>query len=195
MQRNEHPGIEPGSSATVGIIPPKKGNCFRMKHLYVLIVCTILPWNNTCFAQAPDSAKIVKSLVKCWRALSHEYSTIYGLEEDEVARYSKQKICFSTDSIVLYNGPLYTPKYAVKKVNAEDFAKNNFDVSKERLGILKDSVFEITISTLTKPSPKGIVHKMTDIIAYDGTCIYVVNDGVIFKLYDSEAKKEARGSN
>jgi hypothetical protein len=156
---------------------------------------SVLSWNNTCSAQATDSAKILKSLMKCWRALSHEYSTIYGLDEEEIKTYSKQKVCFTRDSLTLYYGSLYTPKYSVKKVNAENYAKDNFDCTKSRLGMLTDSVYEITISSISKSSRNGTPHKMTDVIAFDGDCIYVVKDGVIFKLFDSDAKKESRGAN
>ena len=165
------------------------------RHLYALAILSVLPWTNTCTAQATDSVKIVQSLLKCWRAIGHEYSTIYGLEEEEVKNYMKQKICFAKDSMSLYNGVLYAPRYAVKKVNAENFAKDNFDCTKQKLGVLKDSIYEITISSISKSQQNGKTHKMTDVIAFDGDCIYVVNDGVIFKLFDSEAKKEARSSN
>jgi hypothetical protein len=36
---------------------------------------------------------------------------------------------------------------------------------------------------------------MTDVIAFDGYCIYVVVDGVIFKLFDADAKVQPRASN
>jgi hypothetical protein len=165
------------------------------RHLYALVILPVILWNNTCAAQTADSAKIVSSLIKCWRAVSHEYSTIYGLEEDEIKSYSQQKVCFTRDSATMYYGPLYAPKYSVRKVNAEDFAKNNFDCSKAKLGMLKDSVYEITISSIARSPQNGTTHKMTDVIAFDGDCIYIVKDGVIFKLYDSEAKKGARNSN
>ena len=165
------------------------------RYLYALAILSVLQWNSSCNAQETDSAKVIKTLCKCWRALSHEYSTIYGLEEEEIKVYSKQKVCFNLDSLTMYYGTLYAPKYFVKKVNAETFAKDNFDVAKGRLGIIKDSVYEITINTVTKPLQNGKTHKMTDVIAFDGDCIYVVKDGVIFKLFDSEAKKEARGAN
>ena len=173
-----------------------KDNYFRIKRrLYTLAILFVLPWNNTCFAQAPDSTKIVNSLFKCWRAISHEYSTIYGLEEEEIKNYSKQKVCFTHDSITMYYGALYTPKYSVKKVNAENFAKNNFDCPKEKLGMIKDSVYEITISSVNRSTQNGTAHKMTDVIAFDGDFIYIVKDGVIFKLYDSNYINGARSSN
>ncbi len=165
------------------------------RYLFAAAILSVLPWNTACHAQETDSAKVVKTLLKCWRALSHEYSTIYGLEEEEIKTYSKQKVCFSRDSLTIYYGTLYSPKYSVKKVNAENYAKDNFDVTKGRLGITRDSVYEITINSVTRPLPNGTTHKMTDVIAFDGDCIYVVKDGVIFKLFDSEAKKEARGAN
>ncbi len=165
------------------------------RYLFAAAILSVLPWNTACHAQEADSAKVVKTLLKCWRALSHEYSTIYGLEEEEIKTYSKQKVCFSRDSLTIYYGTLYSPKYSVKKVNAENYAKDNFDVTKGRLGITRDSVYEITINSVTRPLPNGTTHKMTDVIAFDGDCIYVVKDGVIFKLFDSEAKKEARGAN
>ena len=164
-------------------------------YLYTFAILSVLPWNNTCSAQTIDSTKIVSSLTKCWRAVSHEYSTIYGLEEEEIKRYARQKVCFTRDSVTMYYGALYAPKYSIKKVDAENFAKNNFDCDKQRLGMFVDSVFEITISSITKSSQNGAGHKMTDVIAFDGDCIYIVKDGVIFKLYDSEAKKGTRASN
>jgi hypothetical protein len=165
------------------------------RYLYAFVILAVLPGNNTCSAQATDSTKVVTSLLRCWRAISHEYSTIYGLEEDEIKAYSGQKICFSTDSITMYDGALYSPEYGIKKVNAENFAKDNFDCSKVKLGMRTDSVFEITISSMNKPAQNGIAHKMTNIIAFDGDCIYVVKDGVVFKLFDSDAKKDVRGAN
>ncbi len=165
------------------------------RHLYTLAILSVLLWNGTCSAQATDTTKTINSLFMCWRAISHEYSAIYGLEEEEIKNYSKQKVCFSRDSAIMYYGALYAPKYSVKKVNAEDFAKNNFDCSKIKLGIMKDSVYEITISSVTRPSQNGAVHKMTDVIAFDGDYVYIVKDGVIFKLYDSNYKAAPRSSN
>ena len=165
------------------------------RYLFILAIAFVIQGNNTCSAQVADSTAIVDSLEKCWRALSHEYSTIYGLEEEEIKRYSKQKVCLTRDSVSMYLGVSYTPKYLIKKVNAEDYAKNNFGCSRQRLGISADSVFEITISSVTKPTKKEPAYKMTDVIAFDGYCIYVVVDGVIFKLFDADAKIQPRSSN
>ena len=151
--------------------------------------------NNTCYAQAADSTKIVNTLFKCWRAISHKYSAIYGLEEEEIKIYSKQLVCFNSDSVIMYYGALYAPKYSIKKVNAENFAKNNFDCTKDKLGMIKDSLYEITILSINRSSRNGTSHKMTDVIAFDGDFIYIVKDGIIFKLYDSNYRNEARSSN
>lgn len=166
-----------------------------IKHRCILAILFVLPFHNTCSAQVADSTAIVDSLHKCWRAIGHEYSTIYGLEEEEIKNYLKQKICLTKDSVSMYLGVSYTPKYSIKKVNAENYAKNNFDCSKQRLGISADSVYEITISSVTKPTKKDPAYKMTDVIAFDGYCIYVVVDGVIFKLFDADAKVQPRASN
>lgn len=161
------------------------------RYLYLLaFLCSA-----TCSAQVTDSAAIVKSLSKCWRVLSHEYSTIYGLELDEIKRLSKQRICFKNDSASMFHGILYEPKYSAKKVNAELYAKNNFDCTKQKLGISVDSAYEVTISSVTKQTDTEPVHRMTDIIIYDGLCIYVVVDGVIFKMFDADAKVQGRSSN
>jgi len=165
------------------------------RYLSLLAILLVVPYTNTCSAQVVDSTNVVNSLTRCWRAFSHEYSTIYGLEEDEINRYSKQKVCFTRDSVSMYHGILFAPKYSIKKVNAENYAKNNFDCSKRKLGIVTDSVFEITISSVTKSPKDKIVHKMTDVVAFDGECIYIVADGVIFKLLDAEAKAQPRSSN
>lgn len=165
------------------------------RYLLTLAVFVVWPSAERCCAQATDTVKIIRTLNKCWRAISHEYATIYGLEEDEIKSYSRQKLCFSRDSVVMYDGALYDPKYSIKKVNAELFAKDNFDCTKERLGMSRDSVYEITIASVSKSPETGKQHKMKDIIAFDGDCIYVVKDGVIFKLFDSEAKNEARSGN
>lgn len=161
------------------------------RYLYLLAIL----YATTGSAQVTDSAVIVKSLTKCWRVLSHEYSTIYGLEVDEIKQLSKQRICFRKDSVSMLNSILYAPRYAAKKVNAELYAKNNFDCSKQKLGITVDSAFEVTISSVTKPTETEPTHKMTDVIIYDGLCIYVVVDGVIFKLFDADAKIQGRSSN
>ena len=165
------------------------------RYLCVLAILPSILWNNSCAAQEIDTTKIFNSLFKCWRAVSHEYAPIYGLEEEEIKRYSRQRVCFARDTITMYYGALYAPKYAIKKVNAENFAKNNFDCTKDRLGMLKDSVYEINISSIAKSPQNGTVHKMTDIIAFDGDCLYIVKDGVIFKLYDADAKASSRNSN
>ncbi len=165
------------------------------RYLFALAILSVISGNYTCSAQATDSAKIISTLNKCWRAISHEYSSIYGLEEEEIKSYSKQKVCFTRDSITMYYGAIYAPKYAIKKVNAENYAKNNFDCSKVRLGMLSDSVYEITISSISNLLQNKTTHKMTDVIAFDGDCIYIVKDGVIFKLFDGDAKKESRGAN
>lgn len=166
----------------------------RIYHCF-LAIFSVLPLNNTCTAQAIDSTKIANSLIKCWRATSHEYSTIYGLDEEEIKSYTRQKVCYRKDSVTNYYGTFYDPRYSFKKVNAENYAKDNFDCDKDKLGMVADSVYEITISSFTKASQSEPVHKMTDIIAFDGYFIYVVKDGVIFKLYDADAKVQGRSSN
>jgi hypothetical protein len=60
---------------------------------------------------------------------------------------------------------------------------------------MTDSMYEVTISSITKPSNDGKVKKMTDVLAFDGECIYVVVDGVIFKLLDADSKVQPRSSN
>jgi hypothetical protein len=165
------------------------------RYLCILTIAAILPWDNACSAQAVDSAKVINTLNTCWRAISHEFASIYGLEEEEIKRYTKQQICFTKDSITMYSGVLYAPTYSIKKVNAENYTKENFDCSKQRLYIYSDSVFEVTISSVTKPSEKGTVHKMTNVIVFDEDCIYVVVDGVIFKLFNASRKVERRSAN
>jgi hypothetical protein len=157
-------------------------------------ILLVLCCSNTCSAQMVDSNKIITSLTRCWRAFSHEYATIYGLDEEEIKRYSKQKVCFTRDSVSLYYSTTYAPKYTIKKVKADDYARTNFDFEKQKMGIIADSVFEVTISSLSKPSKGGAVHKMTDIIAFDGACTYIVVDGVIFKLIDADSKVQPRSS-
>jgi len=192
----KNPTTEQYSANAGSCRPPSKRRHFQVRHpLYLLAILSLLACCNTCSAQVADSAKIINSLARCWRAIGHEYSTIYGLEEEDIKRYSKKKVCFTRDSISMYYGVLYTPKYSVKKVNAENYARDNFDCSKQKLAILNDSVFEITISSVTKPSNDGTVHKMTDVIAFDEDFIYVVVDGVIFKLFDAGRKIEGRASN
>jgi len=165
------------------------------RSIYIAALLSVWCTSSTCTAQSVDSAKVVNSVLKCWRSISHEYATIYGLEEDEIKKYARQKVCFTKDSVVMYYGPLYSPRFSVKKVNAEDYAKNNFDCSKERLGMLRDSVYEITISSISRSAHNGAAHKMTDVVVFDGDCMYIVQDGVIFKLFDNDAKKESRGAN
>jgi len=166
-----------------------------MRYLYTLaIVMSLLPCHRSA-AQQVDTATIYKTLFKCWHSVSHEYSTIYGLEEDEIKNYAKQKVCLSRDGVELYSGPLLTPQYLIKKVNAESFAKDNFDCSKIKLGMIVDSVYEITISSMAKSAKTGALHKMTDVVAFDGNFLYVVKDGVIFKLYDANNTYTPRSSN
>ena len=161
----------------------------------VLAMLLVLLCTDNCSAQAADSTKVVNALTKCWRAFSHEYSIIYGLEEEDIDRYSKQRVCFTSDSISTYQGTLYTPKYAIRKVHAESYAKSNFDCGKRKLGIVADSVFEITISSVTKPAKDGKVYKMTNVVAFDGECTYMVVDGVIFKMVDADSKVRPSSAN
>ena len=165
------------------------------KHLYALAIALISLCGSSCSAQQADTAKVITTLFQCWHAVSHAYSSIYGLEENEIKNYAKQRVCFSTDSISLYSGTVYTPVYSLRKVNAENFAQDNFDCGKDKLGMLADSLYEIKISSLTKSPQNGSVHKMTDIISFDGQFVYVVQDGVIFKLYNHDAPSNARSSN
>jgi len=165
-----------------------------MNRYLCLLTILLIVTCNTCAAQAADSARTVRSLARCWRVISHEYANIYGLEEEEIQQYKKQKVCLSADSIVIFHGASYTPKYSVKKVSAEEYARNNFDCEKRKLGISIDSVQEITISSISKPAKDGKTHKMTDIILFDGDCIYVVADGVIFRMFDADAKVVPRSS-
>lgn len=164
-----------------------------MKQLLLCALLGILP--AACQAQASDSATVVASISKCWRVFSHEYSKIYGLEEAEIKQFSKQKLCIMQDSIRSFYGMRFTPTYAVKKVNTENYAKSNFDCDKRKLGIRKDSVYEVTIQTKTLPDAKGKTYKMTDIITFDGESVYVMLDGVIFKLLDADAKVWTSASN
>ena len=165
------------------------------RYLFGVAILSVLTWGNTCSAQASDSTKIVDSVNKCWRSIGREYMTIYGLDEAEIKKYYKQKVCLARDSVILYYGVRYSPKYSVKKVNAEIFAKENFDCTKDKLSMVTDSVYEITISSFTKPTDLEFAHKMTDVIAFDGYFIYIANDGVIFKLVDADAKALSRGGN
>jgi hypothetical protein len=95
----------------------------------------------------------------------------------------------------MYSGPLYEPKFSVKKVNAEHFAKTKFDCTKDKLGMSVDSVYAVTISSVSRSVQNGSTHKMTDIVAFDGYCLFIVKDGVIFKLFDNDAKPAGRSSN
>jgi hypothetical protein len=165
------------------------------RYLLALTFLSVVPLNNPCAAQGVDSARIVAALTRCWRTISHEYSTIYGLEDEEVKQYIKQRVCIGRDSMNMFTGTLYAPKFSFRKVNAEEYSKSNFDCSKQKLDIFADSVFEVTISSLSKPPGNQAAHKMTDIIAFDEDCIYVVVDGVIFKMFDADKKIEGRSSN
>lgn len=165
------------------------------KCLLVLMLLVGVPRANTCSAQVSDSTQVIGALTKCWKVFSHEYTNIYGLEEEEIKRYTKQRICFTPDSASMYLGVVFAPKYSIKKVQAENYSKANFDCPKRKLGILTDSVYEITMSSLSKPSKDGTVHKMTDVIVYDGECIFVVVDGVIFRMFDANSKVRASSAN
>ncbi len=162
---------------------------------YVTAILFLLHLSGACSAQAVDSNEVFQSLFKCWRSVSHEYSLIYGLEEEEIKVLAKQKICFSRDSINTYEGDAYAPLYQIRKVNAESYAKDNFDCAKVKLGIIKDTVYEITISAYSKPNKSGDIHQKTEIIAYDGYFLYIVKDGVIFKMIDYNFKATPRGAN
>lgn len=162
---------------------------------YTLILLAILATGSNCKAQTTDSAQVIGALNKCWRQLSHVFSPIYGLDEKEVVQYAKRRLCFTRDSISLYYGVQYTPTYKVKRVEAETYARMNFDCGKQKLDINADSVYQIVISSYTKPDKEGKTFRMTDILAFDGYCLYAVADGVIFKLFDANAKVEGRSSN
>lgn len=164
-----------------------------MKHLLLCTLLGILP--AACHAQVSDSATVVAAISKCWRVFSHEYSKIYGLEETEIKEFSKQKLCIMQDSVRSFYGMRYTPTYAVKKVNTENYAKSNFDCDKRKLGIRKDSVYEVTILSLTPPDAKGKRYKMTDVLTFDGESVYMMLDGVIFKMLDANAKVWTSASN
>lgn len=161
---------------------------------YALIALLLALSTHPCHSQPVDTAAVYKRLFKCWRSVTHEYSNIYGLEEDEIKNYARQKICFTRNGIELYDGVRATPDLAIKKVDAELFATENFDVPKVKLGMISDSLYKITI-TSTRTAADGTPHKMTDIIAFDGDFVYVTKDGVIFKLFDSENKVSGRNSN
>ncbi len=162
---------------------------------YTLAFCSMFLLAHSCTAQQVDTTNVVNSLLKCWHAVSHEYSTIYGLDEDEIKNYSQQKVCFTRDTITMYYGAVYAPHFSIRKVNAESYARDNFDCGKVKLGMITDSVYEITISSMVKSSKNGALHKMTDVVAFDGDFLYMVKDGVIFKLYDSNSKNNPRNSN
>lgn len=166
-----------------------------MKKHFLLSAILGLLLATACRGQAVDSPAVISSITKCWRVFSHEYSNIYGLEETEIKQYSKQKLCITSDSVRSFYGTRLTPTYRVKKVNTEDYAKSNFDCDKRKLGIRKDSVYEVTIHSYTKPDKDGRSRKMTDVLAFDGECIYVMLDGVIFKMLDADAKVWTSASN
>jgi|GEM_PF-6372501 len=164
------------------------------KYFYVLLSLFFFPRENTCFAQVADQAQVVRSITRCWRVIGHEVSPIYGLEEEEIKSYSKQKICFTADSVRMFNSVLHTPKYAIRKVNAEDYAKINFECSKKALAIMTDSVYEITITSVTRPAEAGGFYTLTNVIAFDDDFLYIVVDGVIFKLFATDRKIEVKGA-
>ena len=164
------------------------------KYLYVLLSLLFFPRANTCSAQVADQAQVVRSITRCWRVIGHEVAPIYGLEEEEIKSYSKQKICITADSVRMFNSVLHTPKYAIRKVNAEDYAKTNFECSKKALAIMTDSVYEITITSVTRPSEDGGAYTLTNVIAFDDDFLYVVVDGVIFKLFATDRKIEVKGA-
>jgi hypothetical protein len=178
-----------------GIIQLRFALKLLRRYLSVFTILLVSAYTNNCSAQVADSARIINSLARCWRVFSHDYAAIYGLEEEEISRYSKQKVCFTGDSVKLFYGVSYAPRYSIKKVNADDYSKNNFDCPKRKLGIVADSIFEIMISSVSKPSKNGTLHKMTNVVAFDGECTYLVADGVIFKMLDADAKKQPRASN
>ena len=162
---------------------------------YLAPILFLLLGSTACCAQSADSTEVFQSLFKCWRSVSHEYSQIYGLEEEEIKALTKQKLCFSRDSISTFEGASFTPLYQIHKVNAENYAHENFDCAKVKLGIIKDTVYEITISSYSRPNKDGDIHKMTEVVVYDGYFLYIVKDGVIFKMIDYNFKATARGAN
>ncbi len=162
---------------------------------YLAPILFLLLGSTACCAQSADSTEVFQSLFKCWRSVSHEYSQIYGLEEEEIKALTKQKLCFSRDSISTFEGASFTPQYQINKVNAENYAHENFDCVKVKLGIIKDTVYEITISSYSRPNKDGDIHKMTEVVVYDGYFLYIVKDGVIFKMIDYNFKATARGAN
>jgi hypothetical protein len=165
------------------------------RYLSFWAMLLLLPLTNSCYAQVADSAALVGSLSRCWRAFSHEYAIIYGLEETEIKQFSKKRICFTSDSVGTFYGTVYAPTYSFKKVNAENYSRENFDCSKKKVNIYVDSVYEITMKTTAKGFQPGTTRKMTDVMLFDGECLYMVVDGVYFKMVDADSKVAPTTSN
>jgi hypothetical protein len=165
------------------------------RHVSIWAILLIILCTNNSYAKGVDSAKIVSSLNKCWKAFSHDYSSIYGLEEDEIKAYSKQRVCFTTDSVNMFYGNVYSPTYAIKKVDAEKYTRDNYECSKSKFNIYIDSVYEVTVFTMARGNKDGKMRKMTDVLLYDGICIYMVLDGVFFKMIDADSKVTPAGGN
>jgi hypothetical protein len=146
-------------------------------------------------AQSLDSTTLTNAITKCWRTFSHQYANIYALEEEEIKQYSKQRVCLSKDSISLFTGISTAPTFSFRKVHAEDYTKNNYDCTKRMLSIMVDSLVEVTVNSYSQNNKDNTKHKLTNIMTYDGQCLYIMADGVIFKMLDADSKVQPRTSN
>lgn len=165
------------------------------RYLSACILILVLLHADTSSAQALSRDSVVNAVMKCWRVFSREYAEIYGLEDEEVKAFSKQRVCFGKDSISTFRAVQYKPAYRVTRVNAEDYAQQNYDCSKRKLNIYKDSVYEVVVRTETKPTRDKPAYKLTDIVLYDGESLFITVDGVTFKMLDADAKVRGASAN
>jgi hypothetical protein len=182
-------------SITLGIINLIKN--YKMKRgkiLFAISFFCIVLFCNICSGQVKENGDVMKELFTCWHSIDHRYFPIYALTKEEVKDFSKRKICFNDKVVPMYIDTLYSPKYSIKKYGSKEYLWDNFQSKKEDIGIVTDSLYEIHISAMIKSPENGKFHKTERIIVYDGTYLFIFEDGVTFRLVNRLIKTEKRES-
>jgi hypothetical protein len=159
------------------------------------IIIFLFPiWFHSTYCLSQPSTTVRNEILSCWRTLDHRFLPAYGLKKSEIARFSKQTICFNTKVVAMYGDTLFRPTYSMNKYRANDYLWGSFQSKKEDIGITTDSLYEIILSGKIKLKSDSKLHNMEYTMLYDGVYLFIFQDGVVFRLINKPVKTTGRSS-
>ena len=145
------------------------------------------------FVSNAQNSKALSQIFTCWKTLDYKLSNDYGLEPKQIQDLLKKKVCLSNNTIVVYYDTLYSPKYSIEKFKTKNYLWDNFNVQGKDYNILSDSLYEITIDYKIKSSRDGKFYSSKRVMIYNVDYLFIIQDGVVFRLY-KPMKNVQRGS-